>query len=377
MIMMPRERVEAVLRGERTDWVPFTVYENWLPRGATERALRNKGLCVIVRSVNVFKTTSPNVTREQVRYEEEGVAFVRTNVRTPVRDLFEVGRLSPDGHGTWHAERLFGGPEDYRALEFMIQDREYVPNYEEFEHAQDMWGGDGFVRAGIGYSPLQEIMFTLMGVEGFAVEWAERRDAVMRLYDALTESRRKQYPIVAGSPAFAANYGGNVSAEVVGLERFEEYYVPHYNEFAEVMHAHGKVVGVHFDANTWAIEEAIGTTEIDYVEALTPRPDGDMGLSEARAAWPGKVLWINFPSSFHLRDADGIEEVTRQILWEAAPGDRLMIGITEEVPLDRWHVSFPAILKVINWEGKLPIEWKSPRRLGREAEGTGAVRAQV
>ena len=43
MIMMPRERVEAVLRGERTDWVPFTVYENWLPRGATERALRNKG----------------------------------------------------------------------------------------------------------------------------------------------------------------------------------------------------------------------------------------------------------------------------------------------------------------------------------------------
>jgi hypothetical protein len=375
--MTPGERVEAVLRGERADWVPFTVYENWLPRGTVERALRNKGLCVIVRGVNVFRTTSPNVTREQVRYEEDGGTFVRTNVSTPVKELYQVERVSPDGRSAWHVERLFGGPEDYGALEFMIRDREYVPNYEEFERAQEMWGGDGFVRAGIGYSPLQEILFTLMGVEAFAVEWAERRDEVMRLYDALTESRRKQYPIVAGSPALAANYGGNVSAEVVGLERFEKYYVPHYNEFAGMMHDHGKLVGVHFDANTWAIEEAIGASEIDYVEAFTPRPDGDMGLSEARAAWPDKVLWINFPSSLHLRDADGIEEATRQMLWEAAPGDRLMIGITEEVPPDRWLVSFPAILKVINWEGKLPIEWKSSRRPERETADTGAAHVEA
>ena len=48
----------------------------------------------------------------------------------------------------------------------------------------------------------------------------------------------------------------------------------------------------------------------------------------ALAAWPDKVLWINFPSSVHMEGEERIKRELRRILHEAAPGDRFLIGIT-------------------------------------------------
>jgi len=68
-------------------------------------------------------------------------------------------------------------------------------------------------------------------------------------------------------------------------------------------------------------------------------------VAQARALWPDKVLWINFPSSVHLRPAAEIEAVTRRLVAEAAPGDGFLVGITEDVPPDRWQDSFAAIAR--------------------------------
>lgn len=53
--------------------------------------------------------------------------------------------------------------------------------------------------------------------------------------------------------------------------------------------------------------------------------------------------------------ADQAERTTRQLLREAAPGDRSIVGITENVPEDRWRTSFAAILQTLNECGRLPI----------------------
>ncbi|MGI6209430.1 MAG: uroporphyrinogen decarboxylase family protein [Anaerolineae bacterium] len=352
--MTPRERIEAALLGERPDVVPFTVYENKLPTSEAERRLRNEGLGIVMRT-SAFRPVYSECTQEQVTFTgPDGVTYVRTIVKTPVGTLTALDR--PVGFTSWHEERLFKSPADYEPLEAMIADRNYVPTYERVARLQALMGGDGFVRVGIGYSPLQEIIYTLMGLEQFSIQWAENRDRVMRLYNLLTEDRRKIYPIVAGSPALAANYGGNVSPEVVGRERFETMILPHYDEASEVLHAQSKLLGVHFDANTGPLAPGIARSKMDYVEAFTPVPTCDMTVREAREAWPNKTLWINFPSSVHLESIQEIEDMTRRILREAAPGDRFLIGITEDVPEDRWQENFAAILRVVNSEGRLPIE---------------------
>lgn len=335
------------------DYVPFTTYENKIITCEAERRLRNDGLCIIQRSPSIYRHESPNVTVRHGHYHENGVAYVRTEISTPSGDLFSIQR--PVEGTTWRETLLFQGPENYDALEFMLRDRRPLPNYEAFRQAQELTGGDVMIRAGIdGYSPLQEIIINLMGVEQFAIEWAERRDEVMRLYNAITQRRRESYRIAAQSPAEMVAYGGNVTAEIIGLERFEQFVLPHYDECAEVLHAHGKQLCVHLDGNCRLLADAIGRSSIDCVEAFTPY-ETDMTLAEARQAWPDKILWINFPSSVHLAEAGVIEDITRRLLREAAPGERFLIGITENVPSDRWQDSFTAISRTIREHGRLPL----------------------
>jgi hypothetical protein len=80
----------------------------------------------------------------------------------------------------------------------------------------------------------------------------------------------------------------------------------------------------------------------------TPAPDTDLTLSEALAAWPDKVLWVNFPSSLHLASPEVIEQTTRELIETAAPGNRFILGITEDVPEDRWQESLLLMARVIH-----------------------------
>ncbi|MGC9318532.1 MAG: uroporphyrinogen decarboxylase family protein [Armatimonadota bacterium] len=351
--LSPGERVERALRFEDVDHVPFTVYECMIPQCEAERIMRNEGLCIHQRRPSVYATRSPGITSETHTYVEDGRSRTRTIIHTPEGDLTEV--REPADFTSWHLEKPFKCPDDYQPLIAMIDAQQYVPNYGAWQRMSDMMGGDAVMRGGIGYSPLQHIIHRLMGVEVFAVEWAERRDEVLTLYEALVENRRRLYPICAQSPCQYFNYGGNVSPEIVGEQRFREYYVPHYEEFAEVMHAAGKLVGVHFDANTRLIADAIAETSLDYIEAFSPAPDTDMSVADARAAWPDKVLWINYPSSVFLRSDEEMEQVTIDLLRQAAPGNGFLIGITEDMPPDRWIPGCMTITRTVREHGRLPV----------------------
>ncbi|HOJ40229.1 MAG TPA: hypothetical protein PKX93_08085 [bacterium] len=339
--MTAKERVEKVLRGGHAEKVPFTIYESKIPQCEAERMMRNQGLCILCRT-SVFRVHLPEVKVTQYSWEENGRKRIRTLYETPVGTLSSVEE--PAGFTSWHLKWLFEKPEDYKPLLFMIQNERYEPAYEEVLEKEKMMGGDGLFRAGIGSEPLQQLISRYMGTETFCYEWMERRDEVLKLYQAIAEQRRKVYPIVARSPLLHANYGGNVVPEIIGLENFEKYYVPHYQEAAEIMHRHGKLLGSHFDANCRLLAEAISRTDLDYIEAFTPAPDTDLTLAEARKAWPDKVLWLNFPSSLHLKSDEEVEKATVELLNELESVDGLIMGITEDIPPHRWPGSCQAIM---------------------------------
>ena len=239
--------------------------------------------------------------------------------------------------------------------------------------AQEEAQGDLIMVAFAGYSPFMEILYHIVGLEQFAVEWAERRDEVLKLYEVLTDDRRKMFSLLAVPAVLAVTYCGNVSPEVVGLDRFEKYVLPHYKELAEILHAQGKLVGVHFDAHTRRIREAIAGSQIDFIGAFTPAPESEMSVMEARAAWPNKVLWINFPSSTHLEDLCRIKEITRQILRQTAPGDRFLVGITEMEPANVWQKRYRAIAKRANCQSTNSCDRPFLNRNGTKAGEFGYI----
>ncbi len=128
--MTPRKRVEAVLYGESPDRVPFTIYECMVPQGDVGQQLRSEGMCTVNRGHPVVRTRTPNVTSRSQTYTAEGITYSRTDIHTPVGDLYSVNR--PAGFTSWRIEKLFKTPEDYKPLRFMAQDTEYEPCYESF-----------------------------------------------------------------------------------------------------------------------------------------------------------------------------------------------------------------------------------------------------
>jgi hypothetical protein len=159
------------------------------------------------------------------------------------------------------------------------------------------------------------------------------------------------YPTVARSPALHANYGGNKVPETMGREQFERYVVPLYEEAGAKLHARSKPLGMHLDGNNRAWADLVRDSALDYVEAFTPAPNSDMSLADALAALPGKVLWANFPSSLHLADDAAIAAAARSPVREASPGNRFILGVTEDIPESQWRRSLAAIARSLDDEG--------------------------
>jgi hypothetical protein len=342
-VLTPRKAVEIALHGGHSKRVPFTMYECKIPQCVAEREMRNRGLCIVERRIPVVKTHQPNCKISQHIYWENGKQFTRTIYETPKGNLSTLNEAA--GFTSWQHEKMFKSPVDYPAILALIQDQQFEPSYEAFACAQEDLGEDFILRAAFGLEPLQEfITGYTMKMEDFCIEWMENRDEILKLYQATVENRRKIYPLVAQSPALHANYGGNITPEITGAEIFEKYYIQHYNEAAEIMHKHGKFIGCHFDGNCKTLSSVIAKTNLDYIEAFTPAPDTDMTLAQAREAWPDKVLWINYPSSVHLKSDEEVEAVTMNLLDQAKKNDGLIIGITEDIPSYRWKNSCRAIM---------------------------------
>ncbi len=346
MRMTPRQRVLAVLNGEKPDKVPFTIYETKLPQCSVERELRNAGLCIVNRMIPPVHIETPNCPRRTLSYSEAGKPLQHEIIQTSAGELTILRQ--PTGYTSWTLEHCFKGPEDYAKLRALVKDEVYKSAYDSFRLTEQRFGEDVILRAAVGSTPLHMIMVGWMGVETFATEWAERRDEILALEKLIREKRREIYPLLAAAPITHANYGGNEVPEVMGPPRFREFCLPLYAECAEHFKRNGKLLGAHLDGNNRAWAQDVANSALDYVEAFSPAPDTDLSLEEALQMWPDKILWINFPSSLHVQSVAAIKKAAEEFVILARETNRVIIGITEDIPEDRWQQNLLAISEVID-----------------------------
>jgi len=271
----------------------------------------------------------------------------RTIHVTPVGTLTEVwqvaayGALSP-------VEHPIKEKDDYRAAQFMVRNTRYEPMYEEFLLERERVGDAGFVMAHSGYSPLEGIQIMWLGQERFCYEIMDNEEAVMSLYEALVESQRAMYRMIAASPADICLYGGNIVPTMLGPERIRRLVLPCFREFAGVMEERGKKLGSHMDGDNRLIMDVLADSGLHLVEAFTPPPDCPVTVAEARRAWPRKLLWVNFPASVLVGSEEHIRAVAAGILEEAGDRRGFLMGITEDVPADHLVRSLSVVLDTLN-----------------------------
>jgi hypothetical protein len=100
---------------------------------------------------------------------------------------------------------------------------------------------------------------------------------------------------------------------------------------------------VHYDGRLRLIRDDIAALGIDGIDSLTPSPEGDMTVAEARALWPDKFLWVHPPLGWHREDSAILSERISQLIADAGPS-RFCLMLSEDVPLN-WRQTVPHILR--------------------------------
>ena len=364
--MTPRERFWAALAGEMPDRLPMTIWNNKLPGGDLDKQILALDVCVVVKS-SVWRQTFQGIDVHTDEKPGPDASIQRTvSYTTPEGSLSMVQRVLP---GTvWIMKFPFSGPEDYPALETLIESRIYEPDYGRFLSDDRIYGEQGLARPVTIHSPMHELIYEFMGIEGFSVQFSQNRDRVLDLCRILKKDWQRRIEAVAGSPARYVVIEGNTEISVVGPERFLAYYLPAIQEGCEILHGQDKYAGGHFDGNNRLLAPLIARTDLDFIESFTPPPDCDMSVSEARAAWPEKTLLVHFPSTVHHQGAGAIRARADAILREAAPGDRFVLGTSEDVP-GKGRETLVSLYRYIHGKGRLPIPVNTASAAGDKTRG--------
>jgi len=342
-----RERILLSAAGKRPDRVPVTAYGGLVPRGEQERALRQAGLG-LVAIARAHQVEMEGVHVEHSQFERDGHTYHRQLFRTPAGEISSIGRLEPACGSLYKLEHFIKGPSDYDVLAYIWEHTRFRADYEDLIRERRTLGEDGVVMTSIDRVPFQKLMVEFAGVERIAIDLHERPGLLEELFALWARRQRELCDIAAASPAELVWVPDNITGEVVGAARFARYCAPRYAEYAGILSSAGKRMVVHMDGKLGRLKDAIASCEVHVVEAFTPPPDGDLSVAEARKLWPNTVLWLNFPSSVHLRSPDLVAAVTRSLLREAGDPKGFLIGITENVPAGVWARSFRAILEEVN-----------------------------
>jgi len=293
-------------------------------------------------------TLTPNCDLKTILYTDknDGKNYKKTIVETPKGELSTL--IEDAGFTVWVHEYMYKSAGDFESLKAYIEDMRFEAPEGEVNGFRELYGSDCFVQPCVGFSPLMDLIIMWMGTERFSYEWVDNLGKIEELMECLHRRDLRLMEALCKTDLPVINYCGNISPKIVGRERAEKYIFPVFKEVADIVHKAGKKLAVHFDDNCQIYWDLIAESDIDIIEAFTPSPDTDTTTKQAREMWADKILWVNFPSSQHWAPNNVIEDIVKRIIDENGRKDKLLIGITEDMPPTEWKRSMYAIAEAID-----------------------------
>ncbi len=348
--MTPRQRLISHYQRKEVDQIPWGAYyfppgsidieDTLLPRGETERKLREKG-CVLIALTPVCKVKMSKVEiLEKQIWENNEKVFLRI-YRTPYGKVYEKIKIDPGYRSQWTKEYLIKERKDYEVVKFIIENTIFEKDYESFLECEKNLGEDGLALAyqnSLGRSPFQKLLIDLAGVEKTCLDLCDNLDLVEDLLNSLEEKEKEVLEIGADSPAKVIFLDENITSDITSPELFSKYCLPFYKKYIPLLHQKEKICLAHLDGKLNALKNLIKNTDIDVIDSFTlPGAGGDLPLEEARKIWPDKAISINFPAFLCFKKEREIKEYLENLLVNEVTKNSFMIEISEDLPHKFWR----------------------------------------
>ena len=260
-------------------------------------------------------------------------------IRSNGRELTEISEYSSKSYSWGVLKHLVEDAEDLKFYCEMLEDTVYTPNYELAEKRYETAGDNGVVLCYTPKSPLMRLVALESGVENFTYMLLDEEETVLDCLKRMEKKFDEACELVVKSPAECIMIPENITSECV--KPFYELMEGYHKKWTDRIRAAGKYSFVHQDGTVRGlIGELSKRSGFDVIEAVTPKPVGDVTLEEARElVLPETIIWGGMPGGFFredsLSDADFdahlmhcIEVMTKSPNYVLGVADQVVPGST-------------------------------------------------
>ena len=344
--MTLRQRIEAVFRGERPDkmvWYGDLTYwhgahakigdlpEKWRGVSGRSRMHRDLGIGEYVPGCCAFDAIDGEDVKVTVD-EQDGICL--KTWETPVGSLVEKWTYSPLSFSWGHQEFPVKKVEDLAVVRYIFSQRRFEGRTGRVRQMDEDLKEHGLPVIATHPSAMSTLYKSWIGLMNLSYMLM---DAPEEIDETITSIRRAQEPmwqISADAPCDYVMLCENFTAEsMAGL--FEKYYRRHLTEKIEVFHQQGKKVMCHIDGTLKGLAEKLPTVGVDCLDAVTPKPVGDVAVSELRdLVGPEAIILGGLPGAMFAPPftAKDMEAQVRDIIRHHKNTNLFMFGVADQVP---------------------------------------------
>jgi len=339
-----RKCLVKAIRGEPVVAPVLAVYDWFVEHRQVDWiSLFGLGLGQIMHA-DVIRHEYPHLRVEETR------SIVNGAERRDVRWLTDIGELHEYYLDEWRQEYLIKEPHDYIVMKRALADTTINATMEPFIAKEACVGNNGITIAQMGRTPFQQIQIDFAGLERFSMDIAVAQPELMELIELMNAQKLEEFRAVKTLPIEHIKLWENLSIETIGPLRYRRHLVPIYQRLLDILEGSGKKLQVHYDGQLRVISEDIARLKFDGIDSLTPAPEGDMTIGDARRLWPDKFLWLHPSLTYYAKAREQFGDALRDMARQAGPSQYCLM-ISEDVP-PNWAQTIPWALETMNTIGQ-------------------------
>ncbi|MEG0691881.1 MAG: uroporphyrinogen decarboxylase family protein [Oscillospiraceae bacterium] len=252
-------------------------------------------------------------------------------METPVGTVTRILQSTPTSWAELVKKEWVETEEDLKIFTYIETHTDWAWDQNHFDKTQAEWGNLGAPTVFIPRVSMQRLYIDLMGVENAVYAIADYQEIVEEYFDALRDCHFRLIDLINTSPIEIINFGDNIHSGTLSPSLFEEYVLEEYKLRTDRLHKAGKFTCSHFDGNNQGLMEFYQQTGLDGIEAITPIPQGDVTLEEAKENLGDMIMIDGIPAVYfdETYPVEVLVECVHKIINLFAPN--LILGISDEI----------------------------------------------
>ena len=254
------------------------------------------------------------------------------SIETPAGRITAVYRNNTSNYGSFPEKWPVETENDLKVLIYIQERVSYRFDKAIYDGLFARYGDLGLPILNVPRVNLQRLMIEAMGVEGTIYALADYPDTVAE-YCKVCDISDKRYMDMAIEGGYEwLCFGDNVHGRVLPPDLFIKYALPVYQARNEYLHKHGIFTTAHWDGDCKPLLPYARETGLNAIEAITPLPQGDVTLAEAREALGGDMYLMDGIAAILFDEIYPLDMLMAQAkeCIRLFP-DRLIMGISDEL----------------------------------------------